>query len=141
MQAQAGRVERVIDACAARGIGHLVFSRREKGTRAIKIGVRVSGMQVAGLCRTPCLVGRDAPASLDDARAAIDTAAALGAPVLTIVAGGTGPDIKGLAEMQKRVAHQIAALGPPRRRPGCQPSPRTIEPDVWPQPDLPVHCK
>jgi len=109
----------VIDACAARGIGHLVFWRRENGTRAIEIGVPASGRQVAGQCRTPCLVGRDAPASLDDARAAIDTAAALGAPVLTIVAGGTDSDIKGLAEMQKRVAHQVAALGSPRRRPGC----------------------
>ena len=34
-------VERVIDACAARGIGHIVFWRREIGSRAVEIGNRV----------------------------------------------------------------------------------------------------
>ncbi len=107
-------VERVIDACAERGIGHIVFWRREIGTRGVEIGnrVRAAGMQVAGLCRMPYLVGREAPASLDDARAAIDMATALGAPVLTIVTGGTDPGTKGLAETQKRLAERIAILAP-----------------------------
>ena len=34
-------------------------------------------MEVAGLCRTPYLVGTEAPASDDDAHAAVDMAAAL----------------------------------------------------------------
>jgi sugar phosphate isomerase/epimerase len=106
--------ERVIDACAARGYGGIVFWRREIGTRAIEIGnrVRAAGMQVAGLCRTPYLVGRDAPPMDDEARASIDMAAALDAPVLTIVTGGTDPGMKGLAETQKRLADRVAALAP-----------------------------
>jgi sugar phosphate isomerase/epimerase len=106
--------ERVIDACAARGYGGIVFWRREIGTRAIEIGnrVRAAGMQVAGLCRTPYLVGRDAPPMDDEARASIDMAAALDATVLTIVTGGTDPGMKGLAETQKRLADRVAALAP-----------------------------
>ena len=107
-------VERVIDACAERGIGHIVFWRREIGNRAIQIGnrVRTSGMQVAGLCRAPYLVGRDAPATLDEAKQSIDMAAALGAPVLTIVTGGTEPGTRGLVDMQKRLAERVATLAP-----------------------------
>jgi sugar phosphate isomerase/epimerase len=106
--------ERVIDACAARGFGGIVFWRREIGTRAIEIGnrMRAAGMQVAGLCRTPYLVGRDAPPMDDEAKASIDMAASLGAPVLTIVTGGTEPGTKGLAETQKRLADRVAALAP-----------------------------
>jgi sugar phosphate isomerase/epimerase len=106
--------ERVIDACAARGFGGIVFWRREIGTRAVEIGnrVRAAGMQVAGLCRTPYLVGRDAPPMDDEAKASIDMAADLGAPVLTIVTGGTDPGTKGLAETQKRLADRVAALAP-----------------------------
>lgn len=107
-------VERVIDACAVRGYGGLVFWRREIGGRAVEIGnrVRASGMQVIGLCRTPYLVGRDAPAKDDEAHASIDMAAALGAPVLTIVTGGTDPGTKGLAETQMRLADRVAAIAP-----------------------------
>lgn len=106
--------ERVIDACAARGYGGIVFWRREIGTRAVGIGnrVRAAGMQVAGLCRTPFLVGREAPATDDEARASIDMAAGLGAPVLTIVTGGTDPGTKGVAETQKRLADRVARLAP-----------------------------
>jgi sugar phosphate isomerase/epimerase len=107
--------ERVIDACAARGYGGIVFWRRELGTRAAEIGARVraSGMEVVGLCRTPFLVGSGAPAALmDEAQASIDMAAALGAPVLTIVTGGTEPGTKGIAETQKRLAERVAQLAP-----------------------------
>jgi sugar phosphate isomerase/epimerase len=105
-------VERVIDACAMRGIGHIVFRRREIGSRATEIGNRgrAAGMQVAGLCRAPYPVGRDAPAPDDTARASIDMAAARGAPVLTIVTGGTNPGRKGLADTRARLADRVAAL-------------------------------
>lgn len=102
--------ERVIDACAARGFGGIVFWRREIGARAAEIGnrVRAAGMQVAGLCRTPFLVGSGRPADLaGEVQASIDMAAALGAPVLTIVTGGTEPGTKGLAETQKRLAERL----------------------------------
>lgn len=105
--------ERVIDACAARGYGGIVFWRRELGGRAAEIGnrVRAAGMQVAGLCRTPYLVGSEIPARLEDeAKASIDMAAELGAPVLTIVTGGTEPGAKGVVETQVRLAERVSQL-------------------------------
>ncbi|MCA3487618.1 MAG: sugar phosphate isomerase/epimerase [Rhodobacter sp.] len=106
--------ERVIDACAARGYGGIVFWRREIGSRAVEIGnrVRAAGMQVAGLCRTPYLVGRDAPRDEADLCASIDMAADLGAQVLTIVTGGTEPGTKGVIETQKRLAERLAVAAP-----------------------------
>ena len=105
--------ERVVDACAARGLAGLVFWRREIGDRAVEIGerVRAAGMQVVGLCRTPYLVGSETPPALqDDARASIDMAAALGTGVLTIVTGGTEPGTKGVFESQKILAGRLAPL-------------------------------
>lgn len=101
--------ERVIEACAARGIGGIVFWRREIGTRAVEIGnrVRAAGMQVTGLCRTPYLTGREAGTD-DEVRASIDMAAALGAPVLTIVTGGTEPGTRGVHETRKILAERLA---------------------------------
>ena len=90
-------IERVIDACAVRGFGGMVFWRREIGD-AVAAGnlVRAAGMRVDGLCRAPFLVGPLAPVAVMDAlRAAIDMAAGLGAPVLTIVVGGVEPGTKG----------------------------------------------
>ena len=111
-------VERVIDACAARGITGIVFWRREIGARAVEIGtlVRSAGMQVVGLCRSPFLVGPLAPkgraAVMDDFRASIDMAAGLGAPVLTIVAGGVEPGTKGVGDSLKLVADRVAEAAP-----------------------------
>lgn len=109
-------VEKVIDACAERGYGGIVFWRREVGARAVSIGerVRAAGMAVAGLCRTPFLVGPLAPgplsAIMDDFRASIDMAAELGAPVLTIVVGGVEPGTLGIAESLKLVGERVAAM-------------------------------
>ncbi len=108
-------VERVIDACAARGFGGIVFWRREIGARAVEIGNRVrgAGMQVAGLCRTPFLVGPQAPAAvLDEVKAAIDMAAGLQAPVLTIVVGGIETGTKGPGESLRRVTDRLAEAMP-----------------------------
>jgi len=110
--------ERVIDACAARGFGGIVFWRREIGARAVEIGTRAraAGLHVAGLCRTPFLVGPLAPqgrvAVMDDFQSAIDMAAALQAPVLTIVVGGVDPDSKGITESLKRVTDRVAEAAP-----------------------------
>lgn len=104
--------EKVIDACAERGYGGIVFWRRELGARAQEIGERVrsTGMKVVGLCRTPYIVGPVAPGDLDEARASIDMAAGLGAPVLTIVTGGTEPGSKGVLESQKILAERVASI-------------------------------
>lgn len=104
--------ERVIDACAERGLGGIVFWRREIGVRAVEIGdrVRAAGMQVVGLCRTPYLTGSDAPQTLDEARESVDMAAALGTKVLTIVTGGTEPGSKGVAYTQNVLAERVAEL-------------------------------
>lgn len=101
--------ERVIDACAARGYGGIVFWRREIGTRAFEIGerVRAAGMQVAGLCRTPYLTGREA-GSDEEIQASIEMASALGASVLTIVTGGTETGTLGLKESRKRLTDRVA---------------------------------
>lgn len=110
--------ERTIDACAARGLGGIVFWRREIGSRAAEIGARAraAGVAVAGLCRAPFLVGPLAPpgrvAVMDEFRAAIDMAAALGAPVLTIVTGGVEPGTKGVTESLRRVAELVAEAAP-----------------------------
>ena len=107
-------VERVVEACAERGFGGIVFWRREIGNRAVEIGerVRAAGLSVVGLCRAPYLAGPLAlpgrAAIMDDFRAAIDMAAGLGAPVLTIVCGGVEPGTKGIGESLKLVADRVA---------------------------------
>ena len=104
--------EKIIDECAARGLAGIVFWRREIGGRAVEIGerVRAAGMEVVGLCRSPYLTGAEAPATLDEARAAVDMAAALGTEVLTVVSGGSEPDTKGTQESQKVLAERLAVL-------------------------------
>lgn len=105
--------ERVIDSCAERGYGGIVFWSREIGGRAVEIGerVRAAGMEVTGLCRTPYLTGSEA-GSDDAVRASIDMAAALDTRVLTVVTGGTEPGTKGLAESQRRLAERVARHAP-----------------------------
>jgi len=106
-------VERVIDACAAHGFAGIVFWRREIGNRAVEIGdrARAAGLEVSGLCRTPYLVGSERPESwLEDTRASIDMAAALGTSVLTVVTGGTEPGTKGTAETQKLLAERLSRV-------------------------------
>lgn len=110
--------ERTIDACAARGLGGIVFWRREVGARAVEIGerTRAAGIAVAGLCRAPFLVGPMAAAGraavMDDFRASIDMAAGLGTPILTIVTGGVEPGTKGVGESLKLVADRVAEGAP-----------------------------
>lgn len=107
--------ERVVDACAERGFGGIVFWRRELNKNAISIGerVRANGMQVAGLCRAPFLVGPlvegNASDIQDEFHRAIDLAAAVGAPVLTIVSGGVEPGTKGLTPSLNLLAERVAS--------------------------------
>ena len=104
-------IEKVIDACAERGLAGIVFWRREIGNRAFEIGERVrkAGMKVAGLCRTPYLVGSEVPSNWqDEIQASIDMASELGAPILTLVTGGPEPGTKGVLESQKLLIDRIS---------------------------------
>lgn len=110
--------ERVIDACAARGFGGIVFWRREIGDRAIEIGDRArdAGLAVCGLCRAPFLVGPLAPkprqAAMDDFRASIDTASELGAACLTICVGGIVEGSHSMRESLSLVRDMVAEAAP-----------------------------
>jgi sugar phosphate isomerase/epimerase len=103
--------EQVIDACAERGFGGITFWRRELKNNAHQIGnyARAAGLTVAGLCRTPYLTGRDS-GSDQELMASIETAAELGAEVLTIVTGGTDPQTKGILDSQKNLANRLFNL-------------------------------
>lgn len=110
--------EQVIDACAERGFGGIVFWRRELSSNAYHIGnrVRACGMQVVGLCRAPFLVGPlvdgDESAIGDEFHRAIELTATLGAPVLTIVAGGIEPGTKGITPSLDLLAERVASAIP-----------------------------
>lgn len=110
--------ERVIDACASRGFGGIVFWRREVGNRAVEIGnrVRAAGLEVCGLCRSPFLVGPLAPTSrqqvMDDFHASIDMASELGAACLTICVGGVVEGSHSMSESLKQVRDIIAEAAP-----------------------------
>ena len=80
--------ERIIDANTRRGIGGIVIWRMEIGER-----VHAAEVAVAGLCRTPFLIGPDA-GSNDEARALIDMAAGLEAKVLTLSRAAPSRDRK-----------------------------------------------
>lgn len=106
-------IERVIDACAVHGFAGIVFWRREIGARAIEIGNRVrgAGLEVTGLCRSPFIVGSEAPGTwLDETRASIDMAADLGTSILTVVTGGTQPGTKGISDSKKILAERLAQV-------------------------------
>lgn len=105
--------ERIIDACAERGFGAIAFWRREIGDRAVEIGdrTRAAGLEVCGLCRAPFLVGPLAPKprqqAMDDFRASIDMAAALGAPSVTICVGGIAEGTRSMRESLKQVRDMV----------------------------------
>jgi sugar phosphate isomerase/epimerase len=106
--------EQIIDACAERGFGAITWWRRELGARAIEIGNRTrgAGLQVCGLCRSPFLIGPLAPPSrqamMDDFRAAIDTAAALGARCITVCVGGVIEGTHSMTESLKQATALVA---------------------------------
>ena len=100
--------------------------RREVGDRAFEIGnrVRAAGMRVAGLCRSPFLVGPLASASLpeteDDFSAAVDMAAELGAETLTVVVGGVVVGSHSMSDSLKKVTEIIAKVAPYAERGGVK---------------------
>jgi len=101
--------KKVIDACAERGFGAITFWTQELYGNAYEIGnyTKSAGLEISGLCRTPYLTGSEI-GSDRDVQKTIDTAAELGADVLTIVTGGTNPGSKGILETQKFLAERLS---------------------------------
>ncbi|WP_212912003.1 sugar phosphate isomerase/epimerase [Streptomyces sp. TS71-3] len=77
--------------------------------------VRDAGLTVTSLCRGGFLTATDPHArvaAIDDNRAAIDEAAALGTHVLVLVSGGLPPGSRDLTGARERIADALAELAP-----------------------------
>lgn len=77
--------------------------------------IRDAGLAVSGLCRAGLLTELDGAkfrSAVDDNRRAVDEAAAIGAPVLVMVAGGLPEGSTDLAASRERFAEGVALLLP-----------------------------
>ena len=84
------------------------------GSAAAARIVRDAGLRVSSVCRGGFFTveGGARSAMLEDNRAAIDEAAALGADVLVLVSGGLAPDNRSLPHARGLIADAIAQLVP-----------------------------
>ncbi|MFF8655790.1 sugar phosphate isomerase/epimerase family protein [Streptomyces huasconensis] len=106
------------DGCAKEGIPAVGLWRapvQEYGVERTARLMRDAGLTVTSLCRGGFLTDPEEAArarALDDNRAAIDEAAALGTDTLVLVSGGLPPGSRDLAGARERVAEALAVLGP-----------------------------
>lgn len=106
------------EGCAKEGIGAVGLWRapvREYGVERAARLMRDTGLAVTSLCRGGFLTDPEEAArarALDDNRAAVDEAAALGTDTLVLVSGGLPHGSKDLAGARERIADALAALGP-----------------------------
>ncbi|WP_051820057.1 sugar phosphate isomerase/epimerase family protein [Streptomyces sp. NRRL S-920] len=106
------------EGCVKEGITAVGLWRapvQEYGVERTARLLRETGLAVTSLCRGGFLTGiGEAPRAraLDDNRAAIDEAAALGTDTLVLVSGGLPPGSRDLAGARERVAEALALLGP-----------------------------
>ena len=106
----------VVDACSAKGIQGITFWIREFRDldHATDAGqyARAKNVRVIGLCRTPYLIGPDAPSSSEELdqefHRTIRYASALGAQVITIVVGAYDPNAGTINDNLDRIAEAIA---------------------------------
>ncbi|MBM9510432.1 sugar phosphate isomerase/epimerase family protein [Actinacidiphila acididurans] len=104
--------------CVAAGIGSVGLWRapvQEYGVERTAALMRAYGLSVTSLCRGGFFTAADTgsrAAALDDNRAAIDEAAALGTDTLVLVSGGLPDGDRDIAAARERVAEAIADLAP-----------------------------
>ncbi|MFE0189089.1 sugar phosphate isomerase/epimerase family protein [Streptomyces sp. NPDC058989] len=98
-----------------RGVGLWRAPVREYGVAAAARLVRDAGLRVTSLCRGGFFTAQDPgerTAALDDNRAALDEAAALGTGTLVLVSGGLPAGSRDLPGARERVADALAELAP-----------------------------
>lgn len=106
------------EGCAKEGITAVGLWRaqvQEYGVERTARLVRDAGLTVTSLCRGGFFTDIEEAArarALDDNRAAVDEAAALGTDTLVLVSGGLPHGSKDLAGARERIADALAVLGP-----------------------------
>ncbi|MFF1480274.1 sugar phosphate isomerase/epimerase family protein [Streptomyces sp. NPDC058301] len=116
----------LVDACVESGVPGVGLWRepvRAYGVEAAARLVRDAGLGVTTLCRGGFFTTGEPHArvrALDDNRAAIDEAAALGTDTLVLVSGGLPEGSRDLAGARERVADALAELGPYARARGVR---------------------
>lgn len=102
--------EQVVDACAEKGFGGIVFWTRELNKDAHTIGnyARSAGLATPGLCRSPFLIGPLAASRRSDAiksfRQSIELCSELGADALTVCVGGVADSSNDLRSSLNQVS-------------------------------------
>ncbi|MCF3125137.1 sugar phosphate isomerase/epimerase [Streptomyces arenae] len=106
------------EGCVKEGIGAVGLWRapvQEYGLARTARLMRETGLTVTSLCRGGFLTDGEPSArarALDDNRAAVEEAAALGTDTLVLVSGGLPSGSKDLAGARERIAEALAVLGP-----------------------------
>ncbi|WP_330477729.1 sugar phosphate isomerase/epimerase [Streptomyces platensis] len=106
------------DGCAragVRGVGLWRAPVQQYGVAAAARLIRDAGLRVSSLCRGgffTALEPGERAAALDDNRAALDEAAALGTDTLVLVSGGLPPGSRDLAGARERIADALGELAP-----------------------------
>ncbi|MER0445838.1 sugar phosphate isomerase/epimerase family protein [Streptomyces sp. Edi4] len=98
-----------------RGVGLWREPVASYGLDATSKLLRDTGLEVTSLCRGGFLTAIEPDAraaAIDDNRAAIDEAAALGTDTLVLVSGGLPPGSKDLVGARERVADALSSLAP-----------------------------
>lgn len=114
------------EACTRLGVPGVGLWRepvRRYGVEAAARLVRDAGLAVTTLCRGGFLTATEPAArerALDDNRAALDEAAALGTDTLVLVSGGLPPGSRDLPGARERVAEGIGVLAPYARERGVR---------------------